>query len=71
MKNRQKIRTQVSWMVEVRAVHYLLAVAAPGSAWTAGGRSHLPRGATIEVKILNLKTPPPPPAHSESESRIS
>ncbi len=45
---------QVSWMVEVRAVHYLLAVAAPGSAWTTGGRSQLPRGATVEVKIKNL-----------------
>jgi hypothetical protein len=41
-------------MVEVRAVHYLLAVAAPGAAWTAGGRSQLPRGASIEVKIKNL-----------------
>jgi hypothetical protein len=41
-------------MVEVRAVHYLLAVAAPGSAWTAAGRSQLPRGATIEVKIKYL-----------------
>ena len=46
------IDEQVSWMVEVRAVHYLLAVAAPGATWTAGDRPEIPRGATLEVNRI-------------------
>jgi hypothetical protein len=44
---------QVSWVVEVRPVHYLLARAATGAAaWTsAAGRSELPRGGTVEVAV--------------------
>jgi len=39
-------------VVEVRPVHYLLARAdAGGSDWTAGGRSELPRGGSVELAV--------------------
>ena len=43
----------MSWVVEVRPVHYLLAKATAATVWTAavGRSSELPRGGTMEMAV--------------------